>query len=929
MSYWVKLIHSDSVIADSSCLLRSLDNILLRTYAGKTLISVDDAGELVFSKDFTATPLSYVASQTGTIQVQVGIKTVVLSDLGEVTSAKTHADKLGVADAIVNASSGTLDGELEICNINGQFGLVHQPAGSNPTYLTYTGNIATVTTSMGFVYFSVVDAVTYLAFFQVDEAASPNYLRLQRWSNFSSGSSLYLAYTDTDIDSIKYEAIRTFPSWACINFRNTSDGSWQACIISNNFAARMPLANSDVLRYLDSDTEFTIVSGEHITHVYLTAILSGATLLRKYAVNFTDSTLTLEWSKEFTLNGSSYDFICAGVVRGDSLILSIVETDGKDIYLCKFPKDCIKNGVYGDIIVSDGSTTALASTDIVVDFDTRSVTTVARPSDSSSSSLVSPLEVSQSNSDMSVDICGSLPFTPEIPNRDAFIDFTSYFTSTATYVEASNTFLIPTGSISAIFTCVSYKTFFCRYLKVNYLITATVANVKIRLYDTQGTIVGESTLQDLTAPGYLILSIKETGYPLSYITLYKASVVEIELSLGLTVPTWSFPPQTSYNETREYLTDISDSKEDEIRSALRELPRTNLRYSNLFKTTPEFVQAKLVSEASVDGFISAPLWHDLTTVTGLLLGDTSISLDNTAHEWGVGTKLIIWGNYNTYEITTITLMGLSSITIADPLLRDYTKAYIMPLITGILPNGVNFQFNNNNRTADFSLLSTETYFEEALNSPFIDLDGSVLTDSFGEFLYPEATDYVGHPLLEGTLINEGISLNYAREGYVNDNEIGLLSKTDNLLYTRTSSNVTLVARDSTEIFSLKRKLDGLQGRFASFWLPSKENDLQFSFTNLTSGDASFDVTFNQMAITQPKYLHIIGDVEVIVEVARISNNYDDTETIHLLSALTTDILAITSIEIVHLMRSATDSFDIRYFNRNKAIVSFPVISVAS
>jgi hypothetical protein len=317
----------------------------------------------------------------------------------------------------------------------------------------------------------------------------------------------------------------------------------------------------------------------------------------------------------------------------------------------------------------------------------------------------------------------------------------------------------------------------------------------------------------------------------------------------------------------------------------------------------------------------------MTRITGLTQGDTIIPLTNLYHEWGVGTKVIIWGNYNTYEVSEITATSLGSITLADTLLRNYSVAYIMPLLSGITPAEISFQFNNNNRTADFNLLSTETYFEEGFNSPFIDLDGTVITDEFGEFLYPEATDFIGYPLLEGTLINDGISLSYNREGYVNDNEIGLLSKTDNELYTRESSSVSLVARTAEEVYLLKRKLDDLQGKFFAFWLPTKENDIQFSFTSLTSGATSFLAIFNQMAITQPKYIHITGDVEVVIKISHISNNYDGTETIHLLSALTTDILNITSIEVVHLMRSATDSFDIRYFNRSKAIVNFPVTSV--
>jgi hypothetical protein len=935
MSYWVKLIHSDTIIADNNCLLRSLTNIVLRTYSGKTLISVDDTGAVLFSKDFTANPIGYVASELTDIRVQCADGTGIVSWAGEITSVSINSDKLGILDYSEHTTLPTYDGNVELVTTNGQFGYLPEYIGTTQQYFSYETPVTSATTFADFAYFSIRNGLMRLAFFQAAPASLDAYLILHENFRFGSLYAKLVSYTATEISDIVFEPFKSLSQYSCLNFKKIADSSWYLCIniIGSSVALKTSLSNTNVLRYLATDTESSTTGAHTYTYLYITVIIDSQVQVRRYLCDFVSGVaplLTLDWSKEITINGASYDFVTSGVIRDDSLILSIVPTGGMDIYICKFPKDCIKNGTYGDIIVSDGTTTALSSVAIPIAAETLFISSLARPGADSGLSVTEAGLATTVASIVPVETCGSFPFTPEIPNRDAFIDRTALFTSTANYSDITNTFTLPAGSIGYTFSIAYSLEFFCRYIKINYTNEAVVENFRVRVYDTLGTIIGESELQNLTlTSGYLLISLTETGYPISYIAVYKGSTETVTLSFELTVPTWSFPPQTNYVETREYLTDVSNSKEGELRAALRELPRTNLRYNNFFKTTPEFVQAKFVSEASVDGFISAPLWMDLTRVTNLTLGDTVISLTNLYHEWAVGTKVIVWGNYNTYEVSEITATSLTDITLADPLLRDYSVAYIMPLLTGITSSEISFQFNNNNRTADFNLLSTETYFEEGFNSPFIDLDGTVVTDEFGEFLYPEATDFVGYPIFEGTLINDGMSLSHSRESYLNDNEIGLLSKTDNELYTRESSSVSLVARTAEEIYLLKRKLDSLQGKFTAFWLPTKENDIVFSFASLTSGDTSFTVTFNQMAITRPKYLHIIGDTETVVKVARISNKYDGTETIHLLSALTTDILNITRIEVVHLMRSATESFELRYLNRNKAIVNFPVISVIS
>ncbi len=519
-------------------------------------------------------------------------------------------------------------------------------------------------------------------------------------------------------------------------------------------------------------------------------------------------------------------------------------------------------------------------------------------------------------------------------NRDAFKDYTSAF-GTSNFNLSTERLLLPSGLTShfGYMNALAGKDLRVRHVKVT-LTTEAFALIAFALYDTEGNILAGTAYSMTISAGTssFIFALTNTGYDIGYFVFLKNTNDVISANILLSLPTWPFEANQNSTETRQWLTDILTTRTSEARVVLREQSRLSLMYNYFFRDASSYVLAKQLAERYAYSPFGVPLWTDAVLLTGLTLGQKTLVLSTINKEFFIGGWIIVYNGYEEYEVTLVTGITANSVTLEQPLERSYTSAWVIPFIVGELPSGITFTRGNTSgrNNANITVLSTYCYqYPEWATLPFTDLDGSIVTDSYGEILYPSPDKYNNIIILENaTIISDNITENFNRDMVLYDNETGQIERINNEHFNRKQSMVLLAAKNQTELFLLRRQLDYLQGRYTPFWLPSLWKDVTLDGTlSLSAGESAFNVAYNQFSFTLPKYLRITGDASIIVQVLRITDNFDGTEHIVLTTAIPYAIINVIKIEILTLMRSNADVIEIQHVSKTLAKVSIPVIEV--
>jgi hypothetical protein len=361
---------------------------------------------------------------------------------------------------------------------------------------------------------------------------------------------------------------------------------------------------------------------------------------------------------------------------------------------------------------------------------------------------------------------------------------------------------------------------------------------------------------------------------------------------GQRIVLWPFAPSSSYSESRQWATDVISSRHGEQRATLREVPRTNLTYKYTFRENKEYTLAKVIAKPIAQLALATPIWSEAIKKTNLTAGQTVITITTTNYEFTVGEPVVFWSNYDNYDIQEVLTLTSTVITLKQGLNKAFKSCWVMPVKSGYMSDGINLSRmtnHNNSASITFNLV-------EATVNP----------------IWPTAETYLGLPVLTSpSVVSGGLSERFSREVAIADSVTGDFIPFDVEDYNRDKQFVQLKGKSHTDLYTLRRQFDYLQGKFKPFWLPSFNTDLKLTtgVTSIASGSTGIVVQYAGWSAYGIQYIRIVGDITQSFAVTLAVDNGNGTEAITFTSAVTSTINNVKRIEILTKVRLDSDNIE--------------------
>jgi hypothetical protein len=144
-------------------------------------------------------------------------------------------------------------------------------------------------------------------------------------------------------------------------------------------------------------------------------------------------------------------------------------------------------------------------------------------------------------------------------------------------------------------------------------------------------------------------------------------------------------PRRQFTERLEWLTDLIETYSDEQRIALRIAPRRHITYS--YAVTPHYASEMFtLAKAWVFRTWGVPIWTEAERVASIPQGAMTINFDTRYASYV--DSAFIWENDDKHEVVNIVTLRDNGIDIDQPIKRAYTNPLIMPLLFGIMQDGL-------------------------------------------------------------------------------------------------------------------------------------------------------------------------------------------------------------------------------------------------
>ena len=412
------------------------------------------------------------------------------------------------------------------------------------------------------------------------------------------------------------------------------------------------------------------------------------------------------------------------------------------------------------------------------------------------------------------------------------------------------------------------------------------------------------------------LSIPSIGFPSingSYSFNFDTETVTLPI-VGQRIILWPFSAFNEFTETREWVTDVIGSIANETRIAIREIPIIKLEYGFIFKTTTEYTYAKLLARTIANLQIALPLWTDITKLTGLVSGQSTITINTTYFEFAEGSNIVFYKDVNTWEVQNIKSLTSTSITLTQNLSNSYPVCYVLPVYIGYVGSIDLKTSEGDYKTGNISLISTNPYNNTTVGYvPY--------------FLNLPVWDSI-------SIVTGGIENKYSRAQETITSPSSDIEAFDIENYNRENTQIRIGVEGHNNLHILRRKFDYLQGKFSPFWLPSFKSDFN-PLTVISSGTSTVKIVYTYASSYPPKYIRIIGTdgfgntIFECFTVSGVSNNGDGTETISFAAAATITFNTILQIQNLIKVRLDSDSVEYQHIDKNHTIVNVTVTEVLS
>jgi hypothetical protein len=353
-------------------------------------------------------------------------------------------------------------------------------------------------------------------------------------------------------------------------------------------------------------------------------------------------------------------------------------------------------------------------------------------------------------------------------------------------------------------------------------------------------------------------------------------------------------PKRKFTEKLEWLTDVIETYSDEQRIALRTAPRRHITYS--YAKTPHYgSQMATLAKAWVFRTWGVPIWVEAEKVQSIPSGATTISFD-TRHA-GYTDAAFIWESDDKHEAVNITELRENGIDIEQPVKNSYTNALIMPLLFGIIQDGLHMR-------QDYAVVQASATF-------------TIVDDNYvGSQNYPTVD---GYPILRdvGVKVEEFNERIYRASEFI-DNGQGLIEVEPNRSIVEETSILGKVTATKADLWKWRQFLHWLRGRQQVFLLPTFQRDIQL-IEFIGSGAIAAKIRGLGLSSygTFPMRTAVLftdGTIEYrnITSAAPIPDS--DDEYVTLSEGFTRDVYPedIRRWEIVNLARLDTDEVELQY-----------------
>lgn len=379
---------------------------------------------------------------------------------------------------------------------------------------------------------------------------------------------------------------------------------------------------------------------------------------------------------------------------------------------------------------------------------------------------------------------------------------------------------------------------------------------------------------------------------------------------GRRVKLWPFPPQLNFSETKEYKTDVIQAFGGETRTAIRDMPRSTIKYNYEFRTDKEYALAREIGKFFAQYAIALPLWSEIMPVTSVVSGNTSISVDTTYRELSIGQSIVIWKSIYQYSLYIIESFTSTSITFTQPIYASYTNAYAIPLKDGYAQNGFNLERQENHyMSGNISIISDTNYYLAA---------------------WPNSETFLGLPVISTyNILTGGLPENLNLSRTFIDNEVGGITAFNKETFVRSQQVLTIKSRNKAELYTLKRFVDYLKGKYIAFWLPSFHSDLIPVSSSLPLSSASINVVSGYWSSYETHHIRVVDrtGIAINIQVASASDIGGNVDNIQFSSATTVAIPNIKQIMTLTKVRANADSIEFSFEKGGICTVRIPVIEI--
>lgn len=282
-------------------------------------------------------------------------------------------------------------------------------------------------------------------------------------------------------------------------------------------------------------------------------------------------------------------------------------------------------------------------------------------------------------------------------------------------------------------------------------------------------------------------------------------------------PNWSTPP----SESLEWRTDILKARNaTEQRRALRQKPRRGFDYSLLLSgELPTYFESLLFGWQN--RYFALPVWTDKVKLSASVVElGTSLPVASTdTYGFQEGGFALLFYSERIYDVVQITTVGPASLTLAQPLERDWPAgSAVYPLVVGHLSTSV-----PTSRETSSTMQASVNF----IGSP--DTAYPHIPDAAAPVVYDGAEVIVESPNWKAAISNE-----FTHEFDTVDAGVGPLAYFETETIARVTRPFQWYLTNRQKITEFRKLMGRLRGQQKSVWMPSWHDDFVIAASNVAN-----------------------------------------------------------------------------------------------